>query len=112
MEWPCGNFGFVWGCEWGDDSSWKIQYLDLRKVQQGVIVRSDRFGYVELACSGFSSPRIDWTGPRPQSFAPPSFIRPYRHQGKIEVTFSVDMKFDVNSGVAAEWKRLRIENME
>jgi hypothetical protein len=21
-EWPTGDFGFVWGCVWGDDSSW------------------------------------------------------------------------------------------
>ena len=21
-EWPTGDFGFVWGCIWGDDSSW------------------------------------------------------------------------------------------
>ncbi len=23
-EEPKGNFGFVWGCVWGDDSSWKV----------------------------------------------------------------------------------------
>ena len=52
-EWPTGEFGFVWGfvwgCVWGDDSSWKVQHLDLSGIQSGVIRRDERFGYVELA---------------------------------------------------------------
>jgi hypothetical protein len=43
-----GRFGFVAGCIWGDDSSWKIQYLDLAKVAAGVIVRKEMFGYIEM----------------------------------------------------------------
>lgn len=43
-----GNFGFVAGCVWGDDASWKIQFLDLRRIEDGIIVRDDRFGYIEL----------------------------------------------------------------
>src|SRR5206468_249746 len=42
-EWPTGDFGFVWGCYWGDDTSWKVQYLDLCCVQEGVIAREERF---------------------------------------------------------------------
>lgn len=41
-------FGFIAGCIWGDDSSWKIQYLDLSEVEKGVIKRDDRFGYIKL----------------------------------------------------------------
>lgn len=41
-------FGFVAGCIWGDDSSWKIQYLNLSRVAEGIITRDDRFGYIEL----------------------------------------------------------------
>lgn len=41
-------FGFVAGCVWGDDTSWKIQFLDLSKAQEGIIKRDDRFGYIEL----------------------------------------------------------------
>lgn len=40
-EWPGGDFGFVWGCVWGDDSSWKVQHLDLSSVRAGVIRRDD-----------------------------------------------------------------------
>lgn len=44
-EEPSGNYGFVWGCVWGDDNGWKIQFLDLTDVQDGIIRRDDRFGY-------------------------------------------------------------------
>ena len=43
-----GHFGFVAGCIWGDDSSWKIQHLDLSQIASGRIVRSERFGYIEM----------------------------------------------------------------
>jgi hypothetical protein len=43
-----GLFGFVCGCIWGDDSSWKIQFLDLSEISQGKLTRDDRFGYKEL----------------------------------------------------------------
>jgi len=41
-------FGFIAGCIWGDDSSWKIQYIDLSQVDKGILKRDDRFGYIEL----------------------------------------------------------------
>lgn len=41
-------FGFMAGCIWGDDSSWKLQYLDLSKAADGILRREERFGYVEL----------------------------------------------------------------
>lgn len=41
-------FGFVAGCIWGDESSWKVQFLDLSDADQGVLVREERFGYIEL----------------------------------------------------------------
>jgi hypothetical protein len=41
-------FGFVAGCIWGDDSSWKVQYLDLARAPEGVLSRDARFGQLEL----------------------------------------------------------------
>lgn len=41
-------FGFVSGCVWGDDSSWKLQYLDLSRADEGIVKRDQRFGYFEL----------------------------------------------------------------
>lgn len=40
--------GFISGCVWGDDSSWKIQHLDLSKIGEGIIKRDSRFGYIEM----------------------------------------------------------------
>lgn len=59
LEWPAGDFGFVWGCHWGDDRSWKVHLLDLRDVQRGVLRREERFGYVALATEGWTSPCFD-----------------------------------------------------
>jgi hypothetical protein len=106
-EWPKGEFGFVWGCHWGDDSSWKVQYLDLSQVQQGVIRREERFGYVELASFGFESPCF--------SFEPPVIRRgvpPFIELSKNKVTFAVEMAFDLESGKSQEWERLKIANFE
>jgi hypothetical protein len=41
-------FGFVAGCIWGDDSSWKVQYLDLSRAPEGILKREEHFGYLEL----------------------------------------------------------------
>jgi hypothetical protein len=46
-------FGFVAGCIWGDESTWKVQYLDLSRAAEGIVHRDDRFGYIELP-SGMS----------------------------------------------------------
>lgn len=43
-----GRFGFVSGCVWGDDTSWKIQHLDLSKIAEGILARDERYGYVEM----------------------------------------------------------------
>lgn len=42
------SFGFVAGASWGDDSSWKIQLLDLREVSKGVFKRTEAYGDLEL----------------------------------------------------------------
>jgi hypothetical protein len=41
-------FGFVSGCIWADESSWKVQYLDVSRANEGILVRDERFGYIEL----------------------------------------------------------------
>lgn len=41
-------FGFVSGCHWGDDSSMKIQFLDLSNIPNE-LKRDERFGYAEQA---------------------------------------------------------------
>jgi hypothetical protein len=42
------EIGFVAGCIWGDDSSWKVECVDLSRVAEGVLKRDHRLGYYEL----------------------------------------------------------------
>ena len=83
-ELPKGDFGFVWGGGWGDDSSWKVQYLDLSEVQQGRIKREERFGYLKLATHS--------------KLAPKEFIRCEFEDGRCLVTFAVERTYDLETG--------------
>ena len=83
-EWPNGDFGFVWGCVWGDDSSWKVQYLDLTDVAHGVIRRDDRFGYVKLATDAEREAR--------------RFIRCSSWQGRRRVELVVEQDYELDTG--------------
>lgn len=111
-EWPNGNFGFVWGCYWGDDSSWKVQYLDLSEIQHGFINRQERFGYVELATNGFESPCLKSGPSKPENSSPPHFIRLRRENGIVKVNFAVEMSFDLLSGKADDWQRFKNTELE
>lgn len=111
-EWPNGEFGFVWGCHWGDDNSWKVQYLDLRQVSQGLIVREERFGYVELAAYGFESPSLMLERGDSEQSNPPRFIHVQNEGGVVSVTFAVEMTFDLSTGKPDVWQRLRIGKEE
>jgi hypothetical protein len=42
------NFGFMAGCVWGDDSSWKLRYIDLSQIPDKILTVTDKFGYWEL----------------------------------------------------------------
>lgn len=42
------NFGFLSGCVWGDDTSWKIRYVDLSKIPEKILSITDKFGYWEM----------------------------------------------------------------
>jgi hypothetical protein len=42
------NFGFLCGCVWGDDTSWKIRYIDLSKIPNRILNITEKFGYWEL----------------------------------------------------------------
>jgi hypothetical protein len=41
-------YGFVSGCVWGDDSSWKIRYIDLSQVPNKEVKITEKFGYFTL----------------------------------------------------------------
>jgi hypothetical protein len=40
------NHGFVFGCIWA--CPYQVQYLDLSRVEEGIIRREERFGYIDL----------------------------------------------------------------
>lgn len=84
-EWPTGQFGFVWGCVWGDDSSWKVQYLDLSRVSEGVVSRDDRFGYLRLAMDPERDVR--------------DVIRCSSWEGRRRVEFHVERHFELDTGL-------------
>lgn len=89
-EWPTGEFGFVWGCVWGDDSSWKVQYLGLSQLREGVLTREERFGYVILD-TGESEGGEVWRDAR-------EFIQLWSYDGCRRVDFRTRQTFDLNSG--------------
>jgi hypothetical protein len=89
-EWPTGDVGFVWGCIWGDDSSWKVQYLDLSRVQQGVLAREERFGYVVLDTDEGEGQEV-WGDAR-------KFIQLWSYNGERRVEFRTQQTFDVLTG--------------
>jgi hypothetical protein len=99
-EWPAGESGFVWGCYWGDDSSWKVQHLDLRRIREGVITREERFGYVALATHSWDPPWKDLTRSIETRSPSPAFIRVSRYRGVSSVGFDVELAFDLTTGAA------------
>lgn len=42
------GFGFYCGCVWGDDSDWKLRYIDYSRIDEKVLILDDRFGYHPL----------------------------------------------------------------
>lgn len=43
-----GQWAIYTGCIWGDDGSWKVRYVDLSKIREGIVVTEERFGYLPL----------------------------------------------------------------
>jgi len=44
-----GQWAVYTGCVWGDDSSWKLRYIDLSRISEGIVTSEDRFGYFPLS---------------------------------------------------------------
>lgn len=98
-EWPNGDFGFVWGCHWGDDTSWKLQHLDLSRVSEGIVTRSERFGYLELADHGWEPAWLDVDRERTAPASkPPAFLRVWIEAGEARVGVGSELRFEVGSG--------------
>jgi hypothetical protein len=45
-----GQWALYSGCHWGDDSGgWKLRYIDLSRISEGIVTSDERFGYIQLA---------------------------------------------------------------
>jgi len=111
-EWPDGSFGLVWGCIWGDDSSWKVQWLDLSDVAKGIVRREERFGYLELGTQGYHSPCLTLAPPPPEGSRPPPFVSFERYDDRRIVRFHVEMRVDLETGQPLDWKRTGNFNLD
>jgi hypothetical protein len=82
-------FGFVAGCIWGDDSTWKIQYLDLSEAEKGIIRRDERFGYIILPRKLSLKDAIDMTD---------YLYDPGEEEPDTYITIDIQTKFDLPTG--------------
>ena len=83
---PSGMYGFVAGCVWGDASSWKIHYLDLSRISDGVVGRDDRFGYLEIPPDAGLKDRVRFHVDTPE-----------------RVRIDVTLTFDLATGAVGGW---------
>lgn len=86
-------FGFVLGCIWGDDATWKIQYLDLSQAEQGILKREERFGYIAVRKDVSLRDAIDMGGYDPTT---PSYTEGCNHR----ITITICQQFDLRDGKA------------
>ncbi len=70
-----GTFGFMCGCVWGDDRSWKLEYLNLSEVSKGKIKREQRFGYWELPDGKSLKQCLNFEGYQPDGFTQISALK-------------------------------------
>lgn len=108
-EWPRGELGFVWGCHWGDDGSWKLQALDLRDVTRGVLRREERFGYVAVRDEGWTSPCFVEAAPDSKGSRPPPFVSVSWYGASPVVEVRTGLTFDVTRGSLTEDDRAMVE---
>lgn len=66
MSYYEGQYGFYSGCVWGDDSSAKLQYVDLSRIKEGIVTTDDRFGYLQLPDKGDLKDHINVVGGFPR----------------------------------------------
>lgn len=64
--WQFMTMGFVAGCHWGDDTSWKVEALDLKHAAQGELKRAALFGHFELPHKKSLKDFVDFSGWSPE----------------------------------------------
>jgi hypothetical protein len=82
---------FVAGCYWGDDTSWKIQYFNISRIDEGIIVREERFGYISLPTHLSLKDAIDTE---------------YLDDTDGRFKIAIEVSFDINGGGLIDWDGL------
>lgn len=55
------DFGFFCGCHWGDDTSYKLRFIDLRAIAEGKLLIDDKpLGYFDMATGGIKKDVSDF----------------------------------------------------
>jgi hypothetical protein len=85
-------FGFVAGCIWGDESSWKIQYLNLEQVEAGMIKRDERFGYIKMPDKLTLKDSIDLA----------DYNTDPSEEASYSIIISIQQRFDLRTGKVLE----------
>lgn len=83
-----GQLGFVSGCIWGDDSSWKVRAIDLSRISEGIITEDERFGYIALPPQLKLHQAVSWYW-----------------QSAHRVKIAVDLCFDTRDGKLGYWHK-------
>lgn len=78
-----GQWGLYSGCFWGDDSYWKLRYVDLSRISEGVVTTDDRFGYFQLPQTGKLSDHVQL----------------YPSMNRVEISTPVMFDLDTNKAV-------------
>lgn len=87
-----GTFGVFAGSIGFDDATWKVRYVDLSRIREGIVTTDERFGYVEFAGEA----------------------RDFRHSievtcnPELEISLPVKITFNVATGGAAPHMRNNI----
>ena len=61
------DFAFMCGCVWGDDSSWKLRYIELAGVPNKELLITEKFGYWELPTQMTLRQCINMSGWEPEN---------------------------------------------
>jgi len=59
------GFAFLAGCVWGDDTCWKLRYIDYKGIANKVLLIDDRFGYHPLPTNRLLAECVDLSGWEP-----------------------------------------------
>ena len=78
-------FGFVYGCRWADDFT--IHFLDLAEVENGIIKRDARFGYVDIPSNLLLKEAVDM-----------QIYNSYFEYGNNQIQIHIIQTFDLTSG--------------